>query len=76
MSVNSSNAMSTGREIRLVEEADGWWSATDEDARVASQGASREAALQHLDGAVAVTKQARADGTPAPEPNAPWFDDA
>lgn len=67
--------MSTGREIRLVEEDDGWWSAIDEDAGVASQGESREAALQNLDEAVAVTKQARADDTPAPEPNAPWFDD-
>jgi len=68
--------MSTGREIRLVEEDDGWWSAIDEDTGVASQGESREAALQNLDEAVAVTTQARAADTPAPEPNAPWFDNA
>lgn len=66
--------MSTGREIRLVEEDDGWWSAIDEGTGVASQGASREAALQNLDEALEVTDEARDADTPAPEPDAPWFD--
>lgn len=48
--------MSTGRTIRLVEEADGWWSAVDEDTGVASQGETREEALQNLDEAVALHK--------------------
>ncbi len=30
--------MSTGREIRLVEEDDGWWSAIDRETGMASQG--------------------------------------
>lgn len=68
--------MSTGREIRLIEEDDGWWSAVDEETGVASQGETRHAALENLDEAVAVTREARADDTPAPEPDAPWFEDA
>lgn len=48
--------MSSGvrREIRLVEEADGWWSAIDETTGVASQGETREEALGNLDEAVAL----------------------
>jgi predicted RNase H-like HicB family nuclease len=46
--------MSTGREIRLIEEADGGWSAIDEDLNVASQGETREEALEMLDEAVAL----------------------
>jgi len=34
--------VSTGREIRLVEEHDGWLSAIDEATGVASQGETRE----------------------------------
>lgn len=41
--------MSTGREIRLIEEDDGWWSAIDEGVGVASQGPTRSEALQNLD---------------------------
>lgn len=67
--------MSTGREIRLIEEDDGWWSAVDEDADVASQGETRQEALENLDEAVELTEAARDDDTPAPEPDAPWFDD-
>lgn len=67
--------MSTGREIRLVEEDDGWWSAVDLEAGVASQGETRQDALENLDEAVAVTDEARTDDTPSPEPDAPWFDD-
>lgn len=67
--------MSAGREIRLVEEDDGWWSAIDEDAGVASQGATRQEALRNLDEAVELTESAREDDDPAPEPDAPWFDE-
>jgi predicted RNase H-like HicB family nuclease len=42
------------REIRLVEEEDGRWSAIDEDAGVASQGETRSEALANLDEAVAL----------------------
>jgi predicted RNase H-like HicB family nuclease len=66
--------MSTGREIRLVEEDDGWWSAVDQETGVASQGETREKALENLDEAVEVTKEARNEDTPAPEPDAPWFE--
>ena len=66
--------MSTGREIRLIEEADGWWSAVDDETGVASQGPTRQKALETLDEAVELTNEAQADETPAPEPDAPWFD--
>jgi predicted RNase H-like HicB family nuclease len=46
--------MSTGREIHLIEEDDGWWSAVDEETGVASQGETREEALANLDEAVAL----------------------
>lgn len=42
------------REIRLIEEDDGWWSAIDEEVGVASQGETREEALDNLDEAVAL----------------------
>ena len=67
--------MSTGREIHLIEEDDGWWSAVDQETGVASQGETREDALANLDEAVELTEEARADETPAPEPDAPWFDE-
>ena len=66
--------MSTGREIRLIDEADGWWSAVDDATGVASQGPTRQEALENLDEAVELTNEAQADETPAPEPDAPWFD--
>jgi len=66
--------MSTGREIRLIEEDDGWWSAIDEEAGVASQGPTRQEALENLDEATELTAEARNDDTAAPEPDAPWFD--
>jgi len=46
--------MSTGREIRLIEEDGGGWSAIDEDLGVASCGDTREEALEMLDEAVAL----------------------
>lgn len=66
--------MSTGREIRLIEEVEGGWSAIDEEAGVASQGETRAEALANLDEAVELTETAREAGTDAPEPDAPWFD--
>lgn len=42
------------REIRLVEEEDGRWSAIDEGVGVASQGETRSEALANLDEAVAL----------------------
>ena len=42
------------REIRLVEEEDGGWSAIDEGVGVASQGETRSEALANLDEAVAL----------------------
>jgi len=46
--------MSTGREIRLIEEDEGGWSAIDEGLGVASCGETREEALEMLDEAVAL----------------------
>ena len=46
--------MSTGREIRLIEEDEGGWSAIDEETGVASQGETREETLEMLDDAVAL----------------------
>lgn len=66
--------MSTGQEIRLIEEEDGWWSAIHQETGVASQGQTREEALKNLDVAVELTKQAQEDEPPAPEPDAPWFE--
>lgn len=66
--------MSAGREIRLIEEDDGWWSAVDDETGVASQGPTRTAALENLDEAVAATTEAQNAETVAPEPDAPWFD--
>ena len=66
--------MSTGREIRLIEEDDGWWSAIDEETGVASQGPTRTKALENLDEAVEATRAARSEDGPTPEPDAPWFD--
>ena len=45
-----------GPDIRLHREEDGWWVATDEATGVASQGPTREKALDNLDEAVALHK--------------------
>jgi predicted RNase H-like HicB family nuclease len=66
--------MSTGREIRLIEEDDGGWSAIDDETGVASQGETRREALDNLDEAVELTKESREADTDAPEPDAPWFE--
>jgi predicted RNase H-like HicB family nuclease len=65
---------STGREIRLIEEDEGGWSAIDEELNVASQGETREEVLANLDEAVELTKEAREADSDAPEPDAPWFE--
>lgn len=59
--------MSTGREIRLVEEDDGWWSAIDEETGVASQGETREKALRNLDEAVALHEGETGEPIDTPE---------
>lgn len=48
--------MSSSREIRLIDEPDGGWSAIDVDTNVASQGETRAAALENLDEALALYK--------------------
>ena len=65
--------MSTGREIRLIEEDNGGWSAIDVETDVASQGETRQEALENLDEAVELTVEAREDISDALEPDAPWF---
>lgn len=44
--------MGSGREIRLTENDDGWWTARDLEVGVTSQGESRKEALENLDEAV------------------------
>ena len=66
--------MSTGREIRLIEEDEGGWSAIDEETGIASQGETREEAPANLNEAVELTLEAREADTEAPEPDAPWFE--
>ena len=44
------------------------------DQGVASQGETRQEALENLDEAVSLTEEARAEADDAPEPDAPWFD--
>ncbi|MCD2201052.1 type II toxin-antitoxin system HicB family antitoxin [Halobacterium sp. KA-4] len=51
---DAGNGESPRRQIHLVEEADGTWSAIDEGAGVASQGTTRAEALANLDEAVAL----------------------
>ena len=46
--------MGAGREIRLIEDEDGLWSAIDEETGVASCGETRLEALEMLDEAIAL----------------------
>jgi predicted RNase H-like HicB family nuclease len=66
--------MATEARIILEQEGD-LWVAEDVESGVASQGETREAALADLDEAVALAEEAREADTPAPVPDAPWFDD-
>lgn len=45
--------MRTGREIHLVKNPDGWWTARDEDLGVSTEGATRADALAAIDDVVA-----------------------
>ena len=58
---DASDTDSPRRRIRLVEEADGTWSAIDEGVGVASQGETRSEALANLDEAVALHEGERGD---------------
>lgn len=60
--------------VDLTREPDGWWSAVDQTTGVASQGATRAAAMSNLVDAVAATRAAREGDGSAPEPDAPWFE--
>jgi len=51
---DTGDSNSSRREIRLVQEEDGRWSAVDEGVGVASQGETRSEALSNLDEAVAL----------------------
>ena len=51
---DTGNSYSGRREIRLVDDEDGRWSAIDERVGVASQGETRSEALTNLDEAVAL----------------------
>ncbi|QIO25114.1 type II toxin-antitoxin system HicB family antitoxin [Haloarcula sp. JP-L23] len=46
--------MSSGREVRLLENDDGWWTARDVEAEVSSQGPTNTEALENLEEAVAL----------------------
>ena len=54
---DTGNSDSGRREIRLVKDEDGRWSAIDEGVGVASQGETRTEALANLDEAVALHKE-------------------
>lgn len=49
-------------------------SAVDEETGVASQVETRQETPRNLDEAVELTREAEDDETPAPEPDAPWFE--
>lgn len=61
--------MSTGREIRLIREDEGDWSAIGEGTDVASQGETRQEALTNLHEAIELTLKAHEADT-----DAPWFE--
>ena len=59
--------------IHLTHEDD-YWVATDQESGVASQGKTREDALENLDEALEVTQEARNEKTQETEPDVPWFE--
>jgi len=63
--------MNSDREIRFVEEDDGDRSAIDTDQGIASQGETRQEALENLDEAVSLTEGTPAEADEAPEPDRP-----
>lgn len=59
---------STTRDIRLTHEEDSdWWVALDVETGVASQGKSRQEALENLDEAVALHKDEIGESIDSPE---------
>jgi hypothetical protein len=53
MAVDADRDRESSREIRLVENPDGQWTARDLDVEISAQGPTREAALDALDDVVA-----------------------
>jgi len=68
--------MSTGIEpsITLTED-DGWWVARDTETGVASQGQTREEALENLDEAVALYKSEVGESIDSPEEEREFFEE-
>jgi predicted RNase H-like HicB family nuclease len=60
--------------ITLERADDGWWVAWDEETDIASQGPTREEALDNLDEALEGAATALEEGGDASVPDAPWFD--
>jgi len=50
------HTMGTGREIRLTEYDDGYWTACDLKTELFAQGKSRNEALENLDGVIAAVE--------------------
>jgi len=64
--------MMTGREIRLIEKDDDQRSARDVETDVASQGETRQEALENLDQVIKSTVEAREEISDTPETDALW----
>lgn len=62
-STDGDGADAEGREIRLIENPDGWWTARDLDVGITAQGATRSDALESLD---AVVEAVTGDGGHVP----------
>lgn len=60
--------------IELTREDD-WWVARDQASGIASQGETREKALQNLDEAVEAARSVQDQEGDAAVPDAPWLDD-
>lgn len=60
--------------ITLERAEDGWWVAADPETDTASQGPTREAALDNLDEALEGVAAVLEEEDDAPVPDAPWFD--
>ena len=60
--------------ITLERTDDGWWVASEEETDIASQGPTREAALDNLDETLEGSAAVLEEEDDAPVPDAPWFD--
>ena len=58
---STNDDVQSGRTITLTQTDDGWWVARDEATGVASQGETRQDALDNLDEAVALHKRKTGD---------------